>query len=70
VSSLADSIARMFPFANLVIEEILCEETELLDREVERLCALIRDAASFICDYAKQSLTSTPISIRFVANYE
>jgi hypothetical protein len=59
VSDLADATGRILPFAELVIEDIICEETELLERVVGNLCALISDTASFICEYTKQSLTST-----------
>jgi hypothetical protein len=59
VSDLVDSISRILPFADLVLEDIICEETELLERVVKSLCALIRDTANFICEYAKQSLAST-----------
>jgi hypothetical protein len=59
VSDLADSVSQILPFAELVIEDIICEETELLERAVGKLCALIRDTAGFICEYAKQSLAGT-----------
>ena len=59
VSDLADAVGRILPFAELVMDDIICEETELLERVVGNLCSLIKDTASFICDYAKQSLTST-----------
>jgi hypothetical protein len=59
VSDLADGIARITPFAKLVLEEIICDETELLRRAVTRMCSLIMDTAKFICAYAKQSPSGT-----------
>jgi hypothetical protein len=59
VSDLADGVGRILPFAELVLEDIICEETELLEKVVTNLCVLISDTASFICEYAKQSLAST-----------
>ena len=55
VSDLADGIGRITPFAKLVLEEIICDETELLRRAVTKMCSLIMDTAKFICAYAKQS---------------
>jgi hypothetical protein len=62
VSDLADEIARITPFAKLVLEEIICDETELLSRAVTKMCSLIMDTAKFICAYAKQSPGSTSYS--------
>jgi hypothetical protein len=55
VSDLADEIGRITPFAELVLEEIICDETELLRRAVTKMCSLIIATAKFICAYAKQS---------------
>jgi len=55
---MADCVGRILPFSTLILDEIVCKETELLERVVRRMCSLITDAATFICDYAKQSPTS------------
>jgi hypothetical protein len=55
VSELAHGIGRITPFAEHVLEEIICDETELLRRAVTKMCSLIMDTAKFICGYAKQS---------------
>jgi hypothetical protein len=59
VSDLADGIARITPFAKLVLEDIICDETELLRHAVTKMCSLIMDTAKFICVYAKQSPSGT-----------
>jgi hypothetical protein len=63
VSALADGIARILPFATLALEEVVCDETELLDRAIRKMCTLIADAANFICAYAKQHPGGTSRSI-------
>jgi hypothetical protein len=63
VSELAEGIGRICKFATLALDDIVCDETELLDRAVRRMCTLIADAASFICAYAKQHPGGTPSSI-------
>jgi hypothetical protein len=55
VSELAECIARILPFATLSLEDIVCDETELLDRAVRKMCTLVADTANFICNYAKQN---------------
>jgi hypothetical protein len=63
VSALTDGLARVLPFATLALEEVVCDETELLDRAVRRMCILIADAANFICAYTKQYTGGTLRSI-------
>jgi hypothetical protein len=59
VSDLAEGIGRICGFATLALDDIVCDEAELLDRAVRRMCTLIADAANFICAYAKQHPGST-----------
>jgi hypothetical protein len=66
VSELAEWISRILPFATLSLEEIVCDETELLDRAVRKMCTLVADMANFICDYAKQNPAGTPNSYRVI----
>ncbi|CAG8716941.1 1631_t:CDS:2, partial [Acaulospora colombiana] len=51
VSELAGQIQRVLPFAQQALEEILYEDTELLESAVKNLFSLIMDAAGVICDY-------------------
>jgi hypothetical protein len=62
VSDLAEGIGRICGFATLALDDIVCDETELLDRAVRKMCTLIADATNFICDYAKQNPGGTPCS--------
>jgi hypothetical protein len=65
VSELAECVGRILPFAEEFIEDIVYDDTELLERVVRRLCALIRDTAAFICEYAQQSLMSVFFLLAF-----
>jgi hypothetical protein len=63
VSDLAEGIGRICGFATLALDDIVCDETELLDRAVRKMCTLIADATNFICSYAKQHPGGTPCFI-------
>jgi hypothetical protein len=63
VSDLAEEIGRICGFATLALDDIVCDETELLDRAVRKMCTLIADATDFICAYAKQHPGGTPCAI-------
>jgi hypothetical protein len=63
VLGLSEGIGRICGFATLVLDDIICDEAELLDGAVRRMCTLIAEAANFICDYAKQSAGCTSCSI-------
>jgi hypothetical protein len=60
VSDLAEGIGRICGFATLALDDIVCDETELLDRAVRKMCTLIADATNFICAYVKQHPGGTP----------
>lgn len=49
VSDLAVGIARVLPFANQVLEDVLYDETETLKEVVRKMRELIVDTATFIC---------------------
>jgi hypothetical protein len=58
VSDLTDQIERLLPFAKQALEELVYDDTELLEGAVRRLCNLVMEAAEFICDYVKKAPTS------------
>ena len=55
VSDLAWGIERILPFATHVLEDVLYDETELLDEAVRKLYDIITDTAEFIVGYPKRS---------------
>jgi hypothetical protein len=48
---LLDRLNRMLTFGDTVMEEIVCEETDLLEEIIPRLFEVIRKTAEVSCDY-------------------
>ena len=53
-SRLFDLLQRILPMANKVADEIVCEETELLEEILPRMFRVMQKAATFSCDYVKR----------------
>jgi hypothetical protein len=53
-SVIFDRLQRILPFANKVADEIVCEETDLLEKVIPRMFEVIHRAARFSCDYVKR----------------
>jgi hypothetical protein len=64
VSDLASWIERILLFATHLLEDVLYDETELLDGAVCKLYEVITETAGFVIGYAKRSATSTLCLIR------
>jgi hypothetical protein len=58
VSELTDQIEHLLPFAKQAMEEIVYDDTELLEGVIRKLYNLVMDMAEFICGYVKKSPTS------------
>jgi hypothetical protein len=56
---LASSIEQILPFATHALEDVLYDETELLEGAIRKLHELITGTAGFLIGYAKQGATST-----------
>jgi len=50
---LLDRLKRILPFANIVAEEIVCEETDLLEKIIPRMFEVMHMVAKVSCDYVK-----------------
>jgi len=50
---LLDRLQRILPLANRVTDEIVCEETEILEEIVPRMFEVMHRVAKFSCDYVK-----------------
>ncbi|PVF92870.1 hypothetical protein CPB86DRAFT_790727 [Serendipita vermifera] len=59
VADLADQIERILPFAKQALEEIVYDDTELLEVAIGRLYNLIMDTAEFTCEYVRRRPAST-----------
>jgi len=52
-SSLLDQLQRILPLADKVANEIVCEETEILEKIIPRVFEVMQRVAKFLCDYVK-----------------
>ena len=65
--TLLDRLQRILPLGKRVADDIVCEETEILDKATQRMFEVMRKVAEFSCNYVKGSsqsgfgLTSTDV---------
>ena len=52
--SLLDSLQRILPMADKVADEIVSEETDILDKIIPRMFEAMQKIAKFLCDYVKR----------------
>ena len=57
-SDLLDRLKRILPFADRVAEEIVCEETDLLEKIIPRMFEVMHKVAELSCDYVKHGWSS------------
>jgi len=53
-SILLDRLQRILPLADKVADEIVSEETEILDKLIPRMFEVMHKTAKFSCDYVKR----------------
>src|SRR5258706_2206364 len=53
-ASLLDQLQRILPLADKVADEIVCEETEILEKIMPRMFEVLQKIADFLCDYVKR----------------
>ena len=53
-SDLLDQLQRVFSFADKVAEDIVGEETELLEKTIPKMFEVMQKVANFSCDYVKR----------------
>ena len=53
-SALLDRLQRILLFANKVTDEIVCKETELLEKIIPRMFEVMQSVAKVSCDYVKR----------------
>ena len=51
--TLLSGLQRMLPLADKVADEIVTEETEVLDEIMPRMFGVMQRIAEFLCDYVK-----------------
>ena len=53
-SSLLDRLQRVLPLADKVADEVVSEETEILDKIMPRMFEAMQKISIFLCDYVKR----------------
>jgi len=61
-SGLLDRLQRILLFADKVADELVCEETELLEKTIPRMFEVMQNVANFSCDYVKRGRFGRPSS--------
>jgi len=59
-SDLLDQLQRILPLADKVADEIVCEETEILEEIIPRMFGVMERVARFSCNYVKYGRRSSP----------
>ena len=52
--SIFDQLRRVLPLANKVADEIVCEETDILEEIIPRMFTVMRRVAEYSCDYVRR----------------
>ena len=58
-SVLLDRLQRILPLGRKVADDIVCEETEILEKVVQRMFEVMRKVAEFSFNYVKGSRRSS-----------
>jgi hypothetical protein len=56
--SLLDQLQRVLPLVDKVADEIVSEETEILDKIIPRMFEVMQRIAKFLCEYVKRGRLS------------
>ena len=54
-SGLLDRLQRILPLGENVADDVVCEETEILEKVIQRMFEVMRKVAEFSCNYVKGS---------------
>ena len=57
-SGLLNRLRRILPLANKVADEIVYEETDILEKTIPRMFEVMHRVAKFLCDYVKHGRRS------------
>ena len=52
--TLLDRLQRILVYADKVADEIVCKETDILEKTIPRMFKVMQRVANFSCDYVKQ----------------
>ncbi len=59
-SALLDRLQRVLPLGRKVADDIVCEETEILENVIQRMFGVMHKVAEFSCNYVKGGSRSCP----------
>jgi len=54
-SALLGRLQRILPLGKKVADDVVCEETEILEKAIQRMFEVMRMVAEFSCNYVKGS---------------
>ena len=57
-SALLDRLQRILPLGRKVADDIVCEETEILENVIQRMFEVMHKVAKFSCNYVKGDVRS------------
>ena len=52
-SALLDRLQRIVPLGEKIADDVVCEETEILEKAIQRMFEGMRKVAEFSCNYVK-----------------
>ena len=55
-SALLDRLQRILPLGKKVADDVVCEETEILEKVIQRMFEVMQMVAEFSCNYVKGSI--------------
>ena len=55
-SALLDRLQRILPLGKKVADDVVCEETEILDKVIQRMFEVMQMVAEFSCNYVKGNI--------------
>ncbi len=66
--SLFDQLKRIMPLADKVAEEIVCDETDILEEIIPRMFKVMQTVAEYSCDYVRRGRfgRKSPFQISYV----
>jgi hypothetical protein len=67
-SGLLDRLQRIVPLADKIADEIICEETDILEKTIPRMFEVMQRVAKCSCEYVKRGRFGRPSSFLDLAN--
>ena len=59
-AGLLDRLQRILPLADRVADEVVCEDTEMLEKVIQRMFEVMDRVARFSCEYVRRGRLLSP----------